>query len=498
MAETIDFLVVGAGMAGLTAGAQLAQAGHKVAVFDKHSKLGGYAQYFGNDPTYDASTHLIGGCGRGGWTRVALQEAGVLDRVELLPLEPAFHAIFPEHRFDAHSDPERFRQELSILWPAEAPAIQRFFHDLSAIGREFLTLVDGPPTREPLMSAQGRTLGQFLNDYTQTEELRAALSSLWLFGGLPPERLSLVHYAMLWETYLVQGSAQVKGGVKALAQALVDVITERGGFVETKVQVKQIVRRGGHVTGAILEDGREYSTGAVISTASPADTFDELLATEDQPQAGYPALRRGYAFSISALQVHLLVNGPLTAPARTTLLHSTYDLHDAYVDLQREEPVFSALACTVLDQGDPDRVPAGKHMVSLFTLAPYSRADKWNVDFDLRRTKDYRTLPDYLALRDRMGDALVEQAEELFPGLAGKVEARKVGTPLTMERYTFNTGGAAFGWSNTPDQSGANRPGPHTPFRGLYMAGHWTFPGGSVAGAITSGRIAAKVILAGL
>jgi hypothetical protein len=29
------------------------------------------------------------------------------------------------------------------------------------------------------------------------------------------------------------------------------------------------------------------------------------------------------------------------------------------------------------------------------------------------------------------------------------------------------------------------------------MAGHWTFPGGSLAGAITSGRIAAKVILAG-
>jgi phytoene dehydrogenase-like protein len=198
------------------------------------------------------------------------------------------------------------------------------------------------------------------------------------------------------------------------------------------------------------------------------------------------------------MQVHLLVNGPISAPARTTLLHSTYDLHEAYVDLQREEPEFSAMACTVLDHGDPDRIPAGKHMVSLFTLAPYSRADKWNVDFDLRRTKDYRTLTDYLALRDQMGDAMVEQAEELFPGLAGKVEARKVGTPLTMERYTFNTGGAAFGWSNTPDQAGANRPGPHTPFRGLYMAGHWTFPGGSVAGAITSGRIAAKVILAGL
>jgi phytoene dehydrogenase-like protein len=428
---------------------------------------------------------------------VALREAGVLDRVELLPLEPAFHAVFPEHRFDASCDPERFRQELSVLWPAEAPAIQRFFQDIAAIGKEFLTLVDGMPAAGPLAAQHGRTLGQFLDDYTQTEELRAALSSLWLFGGLPPERLSLVHYAMLWDTYLLQGSATVKGGVKALTQALADAITERGGIVETKVQVKQIVRRGGHVTGAILEDGREYVTSAVISTAGPQVTFDELLEAEGQPPAGYPALRKGYAFSISAMQVHLLVNGPLTAPARTTLLHSTYDLHSAYVDLQREEAEITAMACTVLDHGDPGRVPEGKHMLSLFTLAPYTRADRWHVDFDLRRTKDYRTLPDYIALREEYGDAMVEAAEELFPGLSGQVEARKIGTPITMERYTFNTGGAAYGWSNTPDQSGANRPGPHTPFKGLYMAGAWNFPGGSIAGAMTSGRIAAKVILAG-
>ena len=72
---------------------------------------------------------------------------------------------------------------------------------------------------------------------------------------------------------------------------------------------------------------------------------------------------------------------------------------------------------------------------------------------------------------------------------------RRVGTPLSMERYTFNTGGAAFGWANIPEQAGLNRPGPETPFSGLYMAGHWTFPGGSIPAAMTSGRIAAKTIL---
>jgi phytoene dehydrogenase-like protein len=65
-----------------------------------------------------------------------------------------------------------------------------------------------------------------------------------------------------------------------------------------------------------------------------------------------------------------------------------------------------------------------------------------------------------------------------------------------MERYTHNTGGAAFGWANIPEQAGPSRPGPETPFRGLYMAGHWTAPGGCIAAVLQSGRMAARAATA--
>src|ERR1041384_6311758 len=99
MADLIDIAVVGGGLAGLTAAAGLAKAGQRVAVFEKHSKLGGYAQYFGNDPTFDAATHFLGGCGARGWTRAALEEVDVWDRVELLPLDPVYQTVFPDHQF---------------------------------------------------------------------------------------------------------------------------------------------------------------------------------------------------------------------------------------------------------------------------------------------------------------------------------------------------------------------------------------------------------------
>lgn len=488
MSEAVDFVIVGAGMAGLSAAGQLARRGHKVAVFEKHGKLGGYAQYFGKEPTYDSSTHLIGGTGPGGWTHAALEEIGVLDRIELLPLNPVYSAVWPEHDYVALPDRERFIQELSTLWPSDAAGIRRFFDEVDVIGSAYL---QPGADDSPLAKHATDTLSQFLDRFTKNEELRAALSALWLFAGLPPERLSAVHYAMLWHTFHTQGSATVKGGIKLLSQAMADVVTERGGTVETRVSVANIMRERGRVLGVRLEDGRVVRAGAVISTVSPADTFEDLLAAEGQTPAGYPPLR-GFVASISAMQVHLLVNGPVDLPARSTILHSTYDLDEAYIDLQRETPDLGGMVVSVLDHGDPERAPEGKHLVSVFTLSPYSRYDNWNAPFDARRGPGYRSLEDYVALRERLGDVMVAAAEEIIPDLAARTEARKVGTPLTMERYTHNTGGAAFGWANIPEQSGGLRPGPETPFRGLFMAGHWTYPGGSIAAALQSGRIAAE------
>jgi len=356
MAEILDVAVIGGGVAGLTAAAVLAKEGRRVAVFEKHTKLGGYAQYFGQTPAFDASP-LVGGCGPDGWTRAALWEVGIVDRVELLPADPVYQAVFPDHRYLAPADPERFRQELTVLWPGEADGIRRFFAEMEQIGRAYFRLADGPPLLEPLARVHDQTLSAFLDGFTRNEELRTALSALWLYAGLPPERLSAVHYAMLWHTLHHQGAARLKGGAQALTGALAGVVTEYGGTVETEAQVQRIVRQGGKITGVKLEDGREHRTGAVISTASPHDTFEELLAAEGQTAAGYPPLRGGFVASVSAMAVHLLVDGALETPAASTILHATYDLHDAFVDLQREESDYPALVCTVQDYGAPEQAP---------------------------------------------------------------------------------------------------------------------------------------------
>jgi len=69
------------------------------------------------------------------------------------------------------------------------------------------------------------------------------------------------------------------------------------------------------------------------------------------------------------------------------------------------------------------------------------------------------------------------------------------GSPATMQRYTQNHQGAAYGWNVTPAQVGPARVQNKSPINGLYFAGHWTSPGGGVYGVSVSGVQAAQKVL---
>ena len=135
------------------------------------------------------------------------------------------------------------------------------------------------------------------------------------------------------------------------------------------------------------------------------------------------------------------------------------------------------LSVTVPTFADPELAPANEHIMILTSLV---RADV---------VKDWR------AEKQRVANSLLEVAEERFSGLGRHLTFVESGTPRTMERYTRNTDGAAYGWELTPRQVGLTRSAQSTPVEGLFLAGHWTQPGGGVYGVVASGVGAARRVL---
>jgi len=89
----------------------------------------------------------------------------------------------------------------------------------------------------------------------------------------------------------------------------------------------------------------------------------------------------------------------------------------------------------------------------------------------------------------------IGRIEKYVPDIKNYIEVIEAATPKTLERYTLNTDGAAYGWEVTVDQIGENRLSPQTPVENLYLTGHWTRPGPGICAVVSSGWGVANLIM---
>ena len=94
-----------------------------------------------------------------------------------------------------------------------------------------------------------------------------------------------------------------------------------------------------------------------------------------------------------------------------------------------------------------------------------------------------------------MMDVMVEMAGHYIPGLEHHIKFIEGGSPTTLQRYTQNYQGAAYGWDVMPGQVDPARAKNVSPITGLYFAGHWCSPGCGIYGVSVSGIQAAQKIL---
>jgi phytoene dehydrogenase-like protein len=135
--------------------------------------------------------------------------------------------------------------------------------------------------------------------------------------------------------------------------------------------------------------------------------------------------------------------------------------------------------------------PAGKSVVILGMAASCAFMDACPVRAEAGA--NYRENEHYKAVKEKVGEYLIDLSEEAIPGLREKIELKIFATPHTFERYTGNLHGASSGWSMAADQQ--HKLSVKTPIPGLYLAGHWTMNPGGVPAAFVSGKLAAEEIL---
>jgi prolycopene isomerase len=318
-----DVIVVGAGIGGLVTATQLASRGLKPLVLERYLIPGGSAGYFERDGyRFDVGASMIFGFGQQGTTNLLTRAlAAVGQTVETIPDPVQVHYHLPHHlSVRVHRDYERFLAELGDRFPHERAGIRRFydacwrvFHCLNRI--ELLSLEEPryvarvfwqhPLACLGLARHLPLNVGGLARRYLRDPQLLRFIDmECYCWSVVPADRTPLINGGMVFSDRHYGGVNYPKGGVGAIASALVRGLEAQGGMIQYRSRVRRILLERGKAVGVELATGERYWAARVVSNATRWDTFNHLLPRHPLPRPEQ-RWRQRYQQSPSFLSVHL-------------------------------------------------------------------------------------------------------------------------------------------------------------------------------------------------
>jgi len=476
MKDSYDAVVIGAGIGGLTTGALLAKKGLSVAVFEAQPVAGGYCTSFRRKGyTFDSCLDAVSGLGRDGWLRRVLNRLGVEGEIEAVRLDPLRVDSFSGDRVAIPGELPALIELLCSIAPAEKDGIRGLMKAMDAIYRTAMVTTPEVLYNDARLDRRGGDLARYrrlsykdlLDDYVKDAKVRAILSDRAAFMGLPPSRVSAVAMVIMFMTFAVGGGYRIKDGAANLAKALAKGLKDAGGELHLKSPVTGITVEDGRAQG-VTAGGQTVRAKAVVSAIDAATTAS-LAGIEIAPKSLKP--------SVCFFMVYLGLDGDTDMPDGMGI-YPGYDIESTFSDIASDiTSPRASMEIINYSRISPGMAPKGGSTLMLMSKAAYHYRDDWE------------------AVKGREMDRAIDFADRALPGIKGRVSYAESATPLTLKRYTGNTDGAAFGYEQG---IGNRRPGARTSIPNLYLAGHWTYPGGGVESVAASGIIASEAVAAGI
>jgi phytoene dehydrogenase-like protein len=493
-----DAIIIGAGLGGLSCAAAFARQGFKALVLEQHRVPGGYATSFQRPGgfTFDVSLHSTTVGLRNGIPNLI---AGFpeIQEITFVPHKTLYRAIYPDYDIRVpHKNVPGYIQILKDKFPDETQGIEGIFTDMKGLTEDVgkfsqaggqVNMSSFPQQYPHLFKNFNRTWGAMLDDRIKNRKLKAVISGLWGYFGLPPSKLSPFYYAMPLMGYLEEGGYYPVGTSQKISDAFADLIRKKGGEIKLFTRVEKILTRDHVAYGVKTADGTEYHGRVVISNANAVDTFTGMIDEKEFLKSYLERLEK-FSVSYSTFQVWLGLKKNIV---RETGLKDTeiffypgYDIEAEYKAIMAGDMSDPGFGLTVYDNLYPGYSPKGKNTINILATQGFEYWKKFETDYFLGNKDAYNRE------KKRLADILIDKVQKtLLPGLRDAIEVVEVATPLTNVRFTSNYRGAIYGWDQTLDNSG-NRRLPHkTPIKNLYLSGAWTFPGGGYGACIPSGLI---------
>lgn len=444
-------IVIGGGLAGLAAGAALAESGWRVRLFEQRPFLGGRAtSYVLPDGEHvDNCQHVTLGC----CTNLAdfYNRIGSVDKIKF------FDRLF-------FLDPQGRRGEMQAgILPAPFHMTGSFakfaplsLRDKLSIARAMLDILRSKGKPRDLAVPAGISMLEWLGRRGQTQ---GAIDRFWrvvLVSALNEEldrTDARFGVDVFWKAFLSNRTGY-RMGVPAVPLAnLYDgcklEIEKRGGEVTLRAPVRGLKIENGEIAGVRFDEAKEETADAYVF-AVPHTALAELLP--ESVKQSDPSLANLDKINVSPITgVHFWFDRQVMKEPFVTLLDTT------------TQWIFNKTGLYG-DSNEAGKTAAGEQYLQLVISASYDLLQK---------------------SRQEIIDLCLQEVRHALPA-AREAQLLKA-TVIKEAAATFSPEPGVDRW----------RPGQETSVRGLFLAGDWTATGwpATMEGAVRSGYLAAEAVL---
>ena len=416
-------LIIGAGVAGLSAGIHARLHGHEAVICEKHFISGGNLTAWDRSGYHiDNCIHWLTGTNPATPTYRMWETLGALGDVEIHQGESLFTCEHEGKRISLYQDLERTEQEMLALSPEDKKEIRafiktvRYLQGLCGVAGEqhnkkaiFPQIIPAVPL---LFGYYALTTGEL------SEKFKHPLLKLFFKGffGTDFGALALI---LVCAHYCGNNGGIPKGSSSAMADRMTERFQNLGGKLLLKKEAVKIQTENNKAHSVLFSDGTEICADYIVLTADPTTVFGKLL---DLPlpkalQQSYqnPRFLRfsAYHCAFACTCEELPFEGDLIFPIpeeyQSTLLTDRVIVRE-----------FSH---------EKDFSPEGQNLLQTITFT----FEKDATEFILLRKQDRAA---YHERKTELAALTQELIEKQMPQLAGKLKCIDVWTPATYRRFT--------------------------------------------------------------
>lgn len=475
-------IILGAGIAGLTAGIHLLEKGYDVTILEKNKEVGGLCfGYFVNGHYIDGCLHWLMGTNRKSalhkeWTHIGALGKGV--KVIGLPKLATFEYQGTTVTF--YRDLDKTEQELCAISPEDRRAIHRFIGSARDMG-SIMGLVLKNKKLEP--ESLLRSLPHSAHIFRCMRESRDEYATRFkhpaiqfAFRNAQTGYNNMFFFLDFYGLFSTGNADVPEGGAFYMVQRIKQRYLDLGGKLQTETTISKLETKDRRIASVITDKG-DFQGNYYISTIDPQYTLKTLLGGKHRMWL-YDHLEstvRKRSIS-SCFNVYITVDADITHIDVPTILNTKpMKIGANKVNAMLVRPYHF----------DPKHfIKDGKTVVSLFI-------DQNEVDYAY-----YKSLPEdkYLEVAKKTAETMIDAFKKRYPDLASKIELLDYFGPLELQKQT-NTGfGSIQSYSFTDRGMFYVHNGKMKDLDNLFFCGQWTRAiGGTPTALLTASEMSKQL-----